>query len=928
MRSILLLTGLTVALSFGALSFVRPPVLKDSAGTHWVSFEVSESTNVEVSLVDTFHQVTVRRLAAGVLGGNAPVPFAKGSLAQCIEWDGRDDRNQLVTHPESLNVRVRAGMFPKFDRMAERVTDGGKSRLGNRYFFNSHPYDNGAFYGLSLDSNGVLYALGLGGTELYNGPAPLVLRAYDGVTGAYLKTIFPFPADMDRNMLVPYGIILLDNNRYNIKTTHTIWPSFSCGNLGMFGVLFPEIRRNKIVAVNYDREGMVLGSSLKFNTFTEITPQSEALSAGALIRSPALPARTGGPVFFCYFPDGKSVLMSGMYGFSVNLPDSTGFWRDGQIYRINLATGAATVWLAFNADSLPRNRTAYHYMGYDAAMHGVAADDSGHVFVCDRMHGQIGVYDTAGRFIKAIARTSPDNIAVNKKTGELYVTVRGPGVTQVVKYSDWRGAPAAVASQPFSAVTKSHLVVNQTGSKPVLWVAAGGVCQGFRDDGSQLSLIGHFKDSVPAYCYLDKIAVDRKKDVVYVNDGWTNPYKIEDWSNPVLVRCSTSTKQRLVASDMVIGSNGLLYVNTITTILRYTTDHLHAPAPFGTRGTNIMASGFYNEWGAGQKSDGFGLAPGDDSLALVSQGGDALHFGCELWDTNGVKLNPNLIPMTYVGEAIGGVKYDRQGMLYMGSKHPLSVRAAPPAGYQGDAMYNYAVGSVLKFDPAKPATLSNAQVTGALKIYKTSGYGPFSGGDGSCACRGPRFDLDGYGRLFIPNGITGKVTVVDNEDNLIMQFGEYGNVDSRGEGSASPVPAIPLLYPVGAAATDDFIYVCDQVNLRILRIKMGFALDNLPGYSPLAAMTPAGAIEDKPSLLAYPNPFNPAVTVEFRGSSPREPWTAGIYDAAGREVAHFSSDNQKAGEFSWDAGDRPNGVYFLKWSAGNVRMTRRLIFIK
>ena len=38
----------------------------------------------------------VRHLAAGVLGPNAPAPLKKGSPAQSLLWDGRDDLGRRV----------------------------------------------------------------------------------------------------------------------------------------------------------------------------------------------------------------------------------------------------------------------------------------------------------------------------------------------------------------------------------------------------------------------------------------------------------------------------------------------------------------------------------------------------------------------------------------------------------------------------------------------------------------------------------------------------------------------------------------------------------------------------------------------------------------------------------------------------------------
>jgi hypothetical protein len=120
---------------------------------------------------------------------------------------------------------------------------------------------------------------------------------------------------------------------------------------------------------------------------------------------------------------------------------------------------------------------------------------------------------------------------------------------------------------------------------------------------------------------------------------------------------------------------------------------------------------------------------------------------------------------------------------------------------------------------------SEAFVEGALAAYP--GYGPFShsswGSNLCCTCRTPRFDLDRYGRLYLPNAITNSVRVVDNAGNQIIEFGRYGNFDSLH--SIVAVPDIPLGWPTGAGVSRDAIYVCDTYNRRGVRLEYTFAAE-------------------------------------------------------------------------------------------------------
>jgi hypothetical protein len=103
-------------------------------------------------------------------------------------------------------------------------------------------------------------------------------------------------------------------------------------------------------------------------------------------------------------------------------------------------------------------------------------------------------------------------------------------------------------------------------------------------------------------------------------------------------------------------------------------------------------------------------------------------------------------------------------------------------------------------------------------------YGAF---DTDCITRTPRFSVDGFGRIYYPTNIAPQVAVMDNAGNAILHFGTYGNRDSMGglPGDLVPTNGIPLGFPNSVAATDNYIYVADMVNHRLLRIKKNFQLE-------------------------------------------------------------------------------------------------------
>jgi hypothetical protein len=92
-----------------------------------------------------------------------------------------------------------------------------------------------------------------------------------------------------------------------------------------------------------------------------------------------------------------------------------------------------------------------------------------------------------------------------------------------------------------------------------------------------------------------------------------------------------------------------------------------------------------------------------------------------------------------------------------------------------------------------------------------------------CLCESPRFDVDGYGRVFFPDAARFRVGVLDTNGNFIRWFGSYGNPDSAGRDSAVPTPDIPLYWPYLVEADEGAVYIGDRVNRRIVAVTLRYA---------------------------------------------------------------------------------------------------------
>jgi len=79
----------------------------------------------------------------------------------------------------------------------------------------------------------------------------------------------------------------------------------------------------------------------------------------------------------------------------------------------------------------------------------------------------------------------------------------------------------------------------------------------------------------------------------------------------------------------------------------------------------------------------------------------------------------------------------------------------------------------------------------------------------------------------------------------------------------------------------------------------------------------------------YPNPFNPTTQISY--SVPQQSHvTLKVFNVLGMEVATLFSGIQDAGEHgaTFDATKFSSGVYFYRLQAGNLSITKKMVFMK
>lgn len=837
-------------LSVAAADWVKKPSLTHDAkaGKWYVEFELDSFSDVEVAIVDPAKASVVRHLAAGILGPKAPPPFMPNSRSQKLEWDAMDDYRARIAKPDALAVRVRAGMSVALEQI---VGGDPYAYFSEEMGHNDHsPF---GINGLELRSDGKVYVLGHSSNL-----GPPALRQYD-IHGNYLRTVFPPPAGKDMKAMKGWGINVKPDGTYTPKFNRLTDPSLTTTFLdtgtGGMARLFPTPDKNRLNLWSTGF-GSATFDVMAINTDGTIPEAPSERQLGPLVKSPPLglgPVQPNGhvvnsllgPVFTCLTPHGKHFYLSGIYAAttqygSIKEIKTTGTWRDGQVWKVDVETRTAKVFFALEEKSIAATvkdrKSALGGRHSYASLHGVAVDKDENVFICDRLNKRVVVLDSKGKVIREIPVEYPDDIALSTRTGALYLTTRfgdelsGRGDVNLLKFTDWRKdvKPAVtlrVSDTGFTGHHKhSYVVVCDTDKASNVWVAYTEMpVRIYRDDGKGMTLLKDFYrvENAQRCLGFDRVEVDQQTGEVYVLDDHASVWKVGDWKKPRFVKLPLKT-----ASIAIDARNRHLYCRTLAdgsssySVGKVARFHLdrgeYPPANFGDTGSNRITAAFHHEWcftGNGDK----GIAVGPNgNIAVVGDPKDGLRVfaGTEAkvpWDATVVAKLP---------DAAAGVRFDLQGNLYVGyrDKNPTTIMK----GFEGER-FAEAMGRIHKYSPTgtmESGNLFPKASAGPVVTYDVP-YGAF---DSDCIVRGPRFWVDGFGRIYYPTNIAPRVAVMDNAGNEILRFGTYGNRDSMGglPGDLVPTVGIPLGFPNSVGATDNFIFVADMVNLRLLRIKKLF----------------------------------------------------------------------------------------------------------
>lgn len=793
-----------------------------------IRFSVRQPTDVEVAILDAKGEV-VRHLAAGVLGGkeSPPLPLGEG-LSQQLTWDGKTDSHDRATSGP-FRVRVRAGMQVKFGRLL-----GDSPRTGGIV---GMPY-RAPVNGLAVDQQGNLYIKMMSsvGSHGNTGLWPWQIRKFDS-QGQYVRTLLPYPPSTKPDQAS--GVELVDTAQasFTPANQNSLYPVFAVlGN-----ELVSRIVADQLVFVHSERRELNFFKLDGSNTVRTVLmwPEEAKLNCPTWLN-----------IQVAFSPDGRYAYYSNVAGtaYDGKTPeDIDAKWPQGRIYRHDLTQEGAAPEVFFDL-TLPDFAANPYWMpsAWDkkTAASGIDVDAQGNVLVGDLVNGQVVEISPAGKLLSTTAVPWPDKVMVSRKTGDLYVisrkVSRGTLPPATLHKIASRGANAQVVAElPLTGTIGGAYTLDESGDVPVLWLAG----QAGRDEadkllrvvdqGSELVVTADdFLNADPGkITFAGYMDVDREAELVYVTGNKGNVWRFQG-------ETGEGGLLDIHAVDVAVGPRGELYTWGVSSnfhgpVGRYTRQL--EPIPMASSGENTYG---YLYGRAGRGTSVCGLDVDQEGRVFATYGSNQCHV--QAYDAAGKPVpfprtrtlntprGPVETPVAIDGVIGygGSIRLDPAGNIYL-LQHGVPEDHQPPAGYAEDPAYRQAVGTIYKFGPQggelKQGSAGVKEAIGAVQLYP--GCGPVSRwrAAGACACTKPRFDVDEYGRLYIPNGITFTVSVRDNANNEIASFGGYGNFDCQGPQSAEPNPAIPLGWPVAAGASDRFIYVGDTLNHRVVRVDKTFA---------------------------------------------------------------------------------------------------------
>jgi hypothetical protein len=839
------------------VKFTAPPTAKAEGGNIRIDFAVNRPTDAAVYVLDAKGRV-VCHLAAGVLGDNVPASLKTGSLEQTLTWDGKNDFGEPAKGGP-FQVRVAAGLKPTFDRFMLYNPDAvprphalATGPDGDVYVFYSDAVANGNQGGLKI-------------------------KVLDR-DGNHRRMIMPFPADLPHEKVKPFGTFEDEKGRLvphvqNWQTlsfypdTHSTrgrtMPPQSCPAVDSKGVAHWMLRGGRVASV--DRHG---GAAYSSFLSPPLFAEKDALQINERYD-------------YSHSRVAMAVGEGDRYLYISGLSKVTGRKKSepvARVYRVELKTRkAAEVFLGGEGD--PRGLKAPRGIACAKGILYVADPEAGRIAAFNEKDGTAaGEIEAPAAHYVGVAPASRAVYVVAGKDAARPDLVKFDGL---VSGREVCRAPLPSIRPPRGGI--AHRMAVDASAEPVrIWVPVI-TFKGTRycyveDRGKTFEVRDDFlarRDKTPWANAARDLYLDRKRGELYVKAGGKRWLRFDEKTARLKDIVELNLGTGADATQMVVDSSGNLVTlswGAKRGLMRWTRDgkplNWDGKKENRTRWSGIMT---FQQVYLAIHNDGLYVVPDafwrGKSAKEESKKGPRKRVSLSVWGMDG-EVKRTLIWQCERGEI---PRVDAKGNIYLAAGLKPVGRHFP-AFFDGQMKtpgsqakpsheafwYAYMYGSIVKFPPeggaiwyddsippsvegTPPASLfekptqpfmyrgasQSLEFTGKLQGAEWSrfGFSPYSnkfGGTAFCQCEGAGFDVDAFGRVFYPNLGQFRIEMVDTSNNRIGSFGHYGNQDSGGPDAKVKTPDIPLAWATYVAVSDDYAYVNDTINLRLVRVKLGY----------------------------------------------------------------------------------------------------------
>lgn len=792
------------------VAFVNKPLIQIKEKSAEIHFSLVAPCDVEVSIKDSSGKI-VRHLVAGLLGVHAPPPLKANTLNQVLEWDLCDDRG----------IRLPAGSY------TAQVAAGLKVDLEQYLLWNPNGLMN--VIGIATDLKGNIYILQQEGTGWYGVPYLLVFDR----NGNYQRQIYPASNNLASEKLVgAKGIELADGNRIP-----AVFHSMVSSLLPEMGDFSPQrfaidSNLNKIILVNGMKNTEDLFNKRLLRIGTDGSIMTDYL--GPVIGPDA---HMAGPSSTVLSPDGQYAYMTGFRGGKSAFEDKS--FLHQTVYRVNMKMEGPEVR---NAQGFVEPFLGEFRRGgvSDKLLNdpqGLAIDAEGNLYVADFGNNRIAIFKPDGTFKGERKVLSPKQIEVNFNTGAMYVlsleseksvlrkydTLLGENPSAILEFPHWQWARMAIDfSKPLARL---WIVVNLAsdktlGGREVLTIDE--TEKGLENKGTMIG--------------------DLNYPMMELRFGLApfSSLKIDPDGNKVIVRnkaLDTKNSKRLNESEAVVnrrGLDGLMYQWQWKENSLRRFDELGKELPFAA----IADGALYPT-----KKAVFAFDVGPTGRIYIFH-----KTGVDIYATDGSleKKDFIVIPEAPVNSngVVGNICVTWDGSVYLGvsmkeigKEYPDVFAGRFPITEQKPSLpyvYRHLYGSIVKFGPNGGSVILDKQGKQAwCSAFKGNqncrsegvewlhlGISPIRYRDVGhlpCNCETAKFDVDGFGRVFLPDALRFSVEALDSKGNSLLRFGRYGNMDD-GLPKINKRIEPAFAWPVAVAVRKNIVFVTDVLNKRVAKL--------------------------------------------------------------------------------------------------------------